>query len=156
MLQLKTRITENTMNQSAVTDWWNRNWKWFAPVGGLASLLILAGGFGAILSFVFGLLRSSDVYQQALAKARSSPAVIEAVGVPINEGFFMSGNIAVSGPSGNANLAIPISGPSGSGTIFLEARKSVGEWSFTKLVFEASKSDQRIDLLTHSPVRSNP
>jgi Cytochrome oxidase complex assembly protein 1 len=39
------------------------------------------------------------------------PAVIEALGSPIKEGFFVSGNTNVNGASGEANLSIPISGP---------------------------------------------
>src|SRR5690242_7952002 len=116
----------------APSSWWTRNWKWFVPAGCL-SLLALLGAFIALtLSFVFGMMKQSDAYQQALARAKASPAVVEALGQPLKEGFFTSGNINVNGPNGDAELAIPISGPKGGGTIYLEANKSTGEWSFSK------------------------
>jgi hypothetical protein len=110
-------------------------------------LLIVAFVF-VLMSFVFGMMKSSDAYSQALTRAKANPAVIEALGSPIKDGYFTSGSINETGPSGTAELSIPISGPKGSGTIFLEAHKSAGEWSFTKLVVEIDKSNQRIDLLT--------
>src|SRR5258706_2258744 len=82
------------------------------------------------------------------------PAVVAALGMPIVEGFFTSGNIKVSGRSGSADLAIPISGPSGSGTVFLEARKSAGQWSFLTLAFESEKTGERTDLLVESRARA--
>ena len=95
----------------------------------------------------FGAMKSSDVYKEALARAKASPAVAEALGTPIKAGYFISGNIKVSGPSGDADLSIPISGPRGKGTIYVEARKSAGEWSFSLLEVKIAGTQERIDLL---------
>ena len=135
------------MNAPAKTGWWSRNWKWFVPVGCFSICLLFAGLIALVLTFAFGVMKSSDAYKLALARARASPAVVEALGSPIREGLFTSGNVNVSGPSGNAELSIPISGPKGSGTLYLEARKSTGEWSFSKLVVQIEPSHRRIDLL---------
>jgi hypothetical protein len=121
--------------------------KWILPAGIAASLVLLAACIALVLYFVSALMKSSDVYQQAVAIARADPQVTQALGLPIEEGFFASGSIETSGPSGKAALAIPVSGSKGSGTIFLEARESVGEWSFSKLVFEVDGSRQRMNLL---------
>ena len=129
-------------------SWWSRNWKWFVPTGCL-SLITLAVAFVAILLVViFGAMRSTDVYQGAVARAKSNPAVIEALGSPIKEGLFLSGSTNVNGASGQADLAIPISGPKGKGTIYVVATKSAGEWSYSKLVVEIAKTKERIDLET--------
>ena len=151
------------MDQPKQPSWWNRNWKWFVPVGCLSSVILLAAFIAVIMIFVFGLMKSSDAYKLALDKAKSSPEVIEALGTPIREGYFTSGNINVSGPSGNADLAIPISGPKGGATIYLEAQKSAGEWSFSKLIVEIKGSRKRINLiantracLTPSSTRTSP
>jgi hypothetical protein len=48
----------------------------------------------------------------------------------------------VSGPSGNANLAIPIAGPKAKATIYVQGVKSVGQWSFPSLVVEIEIIDQ--------------
>jgi len=75
------------------------------------------------------------------------PVVIEALGAPIKEGFFVSGNTNVNGAAGEANLAIPISGPKGKGTIYVKATKALGRWSYSDLVVEIQATRTRIDLL---------
>ncbi|HVT02539.1 MAG TPA: cytochrome c oxidase assembly factor Coa1 family protein [Thermoanaerobaculia bacterium] len=135
------------MDQAMNTNWWSRNWKWFVPVGCLSSLLLIGAFIALIMSFAFGIMKSSEPYKVALSKAKANAAVVEALGTPIKEGYFTSGSVNVSGPSGSAELAIPISGPKGSGTIYLEARKSAGEWSFSKLAVKVDKTTRRIDLL---------
>src|SRR5437667_5101741 len=62
---------------------------------------------------VFSAVKSSDIYKDALARAKTHPAVIEALGSPVTEGFLLSGNTNVNGASGEANLSIPVSGPKG-------------------------------------------
>jgi hypothetical protein len=116
-------------------------------VGCLSGLVLLVGFVALILALVFGLIRSSDAYQQALAKARSSPAAAQVLGSPITEGYFTSGQINVNGASGNADLAIPVSGPKGKATLHVTASKSAGVWSFSTLVVELADTHERIDLL---------
>ena len=135
------------MDQKHEKNWWNRNWKWFVPVGCLGSLILFVGFIALIVCLVFGMMKSSDVYKQALAKAKARPAVQATIGTPIEEGLLITGNINVSGPSGQANLSIPISGPDGKATIYLVAAKSAGQWSFSTLVVEIKQTRQRIDLL---------
>ena len=96
---------------------------------------------------VFGAIKSTDSYKDAFARAKMHPAVIEAIGLPIKEGFFVSGNTNVNGASGEANLAIPISGPRGKATIYAKAAKSLGRWSYSDLVVEIHTTRERIDLL---------
>jgi len=100
-----------------------------------------------IVFFLFGMIKTSDVYKDAIAKARANPSVREAIGTPIEVGLLISGKIKISGPSGEARLSIPVSGPKGKGTIFVAARKSAGQWTFSILVLEIKKTRQRIDLL---------
>jgi hypothetical protein len=136
------------------SNWWERNWKWFVPVGCLSVILIFVGGIALMVTFVFGLMKTSDAYVQALSRAKENPAVVEALGRPIEDGYFSSGSINETGPSGRAELAIPISGPKGSGTIYLEANESANQWSFSKLEVEIDKTGERIDLLTESDERA--
>ena len=103
--------------------------------------------FVAIIVFVvFAAMKSSDVYKTAMARAKSDPRVVEALGSPIKDGMFVSGSTHVNGASGNADLAIPISGPKGKGTVYVVAEKSAGQWSYSKLVVEIDKNKERIDL----------
>jgi hypothetical protein len=66
---------------------------------------------GSIALIVFSAMRSSDVYKDALAWAKTHPVVIEALGSPVTDGFLVSGNTSVNGASGEADLSIPVSGP---------------------------------------------
>src|ERR1700737_2574794 len=127
-------------------NWWTRNWKWFVPTGCLTIVVLFAIFIASIVLVVFRALKSTDVYKDAVAKAKANPAVIEALGSPIKEGMFVSGNTNVNGASGEANLSIPISGPKGKATIYLKAEKSLGRWNYTDLVVEIEKTGERIDL----------
>ena len=138
------------------SNWWKRNWKWFVPMGCLTMALLFLAFVGSILVVVFSAMKSTDVYKEALARAKADPAVIEALGSPIKDGFLVSGNTNVNGASGESNLAIPISGPKGKGTIYLSANKSLGQWNYSGLVVEVGQTHERIDLLQRSTPASSP
>ena len=110
----------------------------------------------AVVLIVFSAVKSTDVYKDALIRAKAHPAVIEALGSPITEGFLLSGNTNVNGASGEANLSIPVSGPKGKGTIYVAATKSLGRWNYSGLVLEIAKTHQRIDLLQRPTAASSP
>jgi hypothetical protein len=128
-------------------NWWTRNWKWFVPTGCATISALFVIFILSIVLVVFGALKSTDVYKDAVAKAKTNPAVIEALGSPIRDGMFVSGSSNVSGASGESNLSIPISGPKGKGTIYLSAKKSAGRWEYANLVVEIQKTGERINLL---------
>ena len=117
------------------------------PAGCFSILVLFVAFAGSIALIVFGAMKSTDVYKDALARARVNSAVIETLGSPITDGFLVSGNTNINGASGEANLSIPISGPKGKGTIYVAANKSLGRWNYTGLVVEIAKTHQRIDLL---------
>ena len=135
------------MNQQHQGNWWGRNWKWFVPVGCSSAIILFVTFIVILLTFVFGLMKSSDAYKEALAKVKTHPAVKTSLGTPIEEGMFVTGNISISGPSGQADLAIPVSGPRGKGTVYVVATKSAGQWTFSTLAVEIKKTKERINLL---------
>jgi Cytochrome oxidase complex assembly protein 1 len=120
------------------------------PLGCFTMLLLLVAFVGSIALIIFSAMKSTDVYKDALARAKAHSAVIEALGSPITEGFLVSGNTNVNGASGEANLSIPISGPKGKGTIYAGAKKSLGRWNYSGLIVEIEKTHQRIDILQSS------
>jgi hypothetical protein len=128
-------------------NWWSRNWKWCVPVGCLGLLAIGAGFVLLIISLVFGLIKSSDPYEQALTTARQDPRVTRELGTPVEAGWYVTGNIETNPSSGHADIAIPVSGPEGPGTVYVVATKSAGAWTIQKLVVEIDATGQRIDLL---------
>ena len=126
------------------------------PLGGFTVALLFVVFVGSLLLIVFSAAKSTDVYKEALARAKTDPAVIEALGSPIKDGFLVSGNANVNGPSGESNLAIPISGPKSKGTIYVSAKKSLGEWNYSGLVVEVGQTHERIDLLENQLPLSSP
>jgi hypothetical protein len=137
-------------------NWWKRNWKWFVPLGCFTVALLFLAFVGSILVIVFSAMKSTDVYKEALARAKADPTVIEALGSPIKDGFLVSGNTNVNGASGDSNLAIPISGPKGKGTIYVSANKLLGQWNYSGLVVEIGQTHERIDLLQRSTPSNSP
>jgi amino acid transporter len=131
-------------------SWAERNPLWKIPLGCLTLLLLLAI-FGTVaVTIVVGSFRSSDVYRQALAKATESPQVRERLGEPIKPAWFISGQLNVSGSTGNANLSIPISGPRGRALIRAVAQKN-GVWRFSSLEVDLEGQPGKIDLLSIQP-----
>lgn len=110
----------------------------------LAGVLFVAG----IFALVFTAIKSSDVYKHAVQVAKHDTRVVNALGAPISEGWFVSGNINVSGSSGNADLAIPIVGNKAKGTIYVAARKSAGLWTYQTLELRVDGQEDRIDFLS--------
>lgn len=130
--------------------WFSRHWKAVVGIGCLGIILLILAFAAGIIFLVMGSIRSSDVYKQALAKANANPEVVLRLGQPIQPGWMLSGSINVSGPSGDADLAIPVSGPKGKGTIYAVAKKSAGEWTFSRLEVGVEGQQGRIDLLAPS------
>jgi hypothetical protein len=126
--------------------WMGRNWPWACGCGCLGLLLAGIALAVVIVVAVFGVLRSSDVYVDSLARAQADPAVIEALGEPIEAAYFFAGNVNVSGAGGTADMTIPISGPRGEGTLYIVANKFQGEWQYTTQEVQIAASGERIDL----------
>jgi hypothetical protein len=118
---------------------------------GIGAALILIGVIAFVFSVVVGFIKSSDAYVGAVARAKAAPAVVAALGAPLEEGWLVTGNIHVSGPTGLAELAIPISGPRGKATIYVEATKHLGVWQFDHLVVQLKSTHERIDLAPALP-----
>jgi Cytochrome oxidase complex assembly protein 1 len=108
----------------------------------MASLFILG-----ILAFVTVTMRSSEAYQQALTAAQRDPAVVAALGAPVEAGWFTKGRLEVSGATGHASLTIPVTGPRGSGQIDVVADKAAGKWTFRTLSVQVSGGATPLDLL---------
>ena len=101
-----------------------------------------------VFFFATGLMKQSDAYKIALARAQANSAVIDAIASPIAQTGIVSGNSNVNGPTGEANLSIPLSGPKGKATLYVEEKKSADLWMFQTMVVKIEKTGERIDLNT--------
>lgn len=136
--------------------WWQRHWRWAVPLLCLLCASLLVGAILLFMSALFGMMRSSDVYTIAMQRARDNPQVIEALGAPIEPGWYLTGEMNTSGASGNANLQIPISGPNGEGDLYVEAKKSAGRWDYRTLIVDIDGRTAQIDLLADDNVPAAP
>jgi len=132
-------------------SWFSRNWKWFIPTLILGLVLLLALFVGGLVTFVFGLLKSSEPYQHAVAVASSNPDVARELGTPIVPSWYLSGNINVSGSSGDADLAIPLKGSLHRGTVYVVAKKTDGIWKYSALKMLVEGRESPIELLPAPP-----
>ncbi len=101
-----------------------------------------------VFFFATGMMKQSEAYKIALARAQANSGVTEAIGSPIAQTGIVSGNSNVNGPTGEANLSIPLSGPKGKATLYVEAKKSADIWLFQTMVVKIEKTGERIDLNT--------
>ncbi len=103
--------------------WWQRHWRWAVPLLCLFCLIFFAGAMLLLVSGLFGMMRSSDAYIDSMQRMRENPRVVEALGKPIKPGWYLSGEMNISGASGEASLQIPISGPKAEANLYVEAEK---------------------------------
>jgi hypothetical protein len=120
-------------------------WVWIGVGCGVA-LMGIAGFIAFMVFAIFTSMRSSAPYRDAVQRAQNDPRVIEALGRPIEPGWFISGSINTSGQSGDANLDVPVSGPKQSGSIHVVGTKEGGRWTYTRMLFTPA-SGPTIDLL---------
>lgn len=109
----------------------------------LSTMLVFVGG---ILFLILNDFTSSPVYIQALKAARADPRVIQALGEPIQPGWFVTGSLEEQGLSGDANLVIPLSGSRKNGTLYAAAREGNGVWRFYTLAVRVDGDSEIITL----------
>lgn len=103
--------------------------------GGCLGLLVLGGvAVAAIFYFVFGAMKKSDVYVEAVKRAQNSTEVQSVLGTPIEPGWMLSGSFNYENGSGSANFKIPVKGPKGEATVVAVGEKAVGgAWIYSQL-----------------------
>jgi hypothetical protein len=108
-------------------------------------MLLFAAFIGAIVAVAFGAMKSSDVYKGAVSLAASDARVVEALGTPLQTGWWLSGNIKIVNDTGTADLTIPLSGPRGKGSLAVKATKDGGAWEYQRLILRP-EGGEAIDL----------
>ncbi len=124
-----------------------KSWVKWVVLGCSGLLVVAIVAAAGCMSLIMGSVKKSGAYQEAMATVRANPAAITALGEPIEAGFFVSGSVSVTGPTGEANLSIPLHGPKGKGTLYVEATKRAGRWEFALLELEVAGQEARIPLL---------
>ena len=129
-----------------------RKWAfWGVVIYILFALFALSSIF---LTFYF--IKSSDAYQLALQRVQTHPAAVQVLGTPIDAGWSVSGNVQVSGSSGEASFSFPVSGPKASGEVYVDATKEMGAWHINRQVLKIEKTGEQIELTERSPQAAAP
>src|SRR5579872_2108465 len=114
-------------------------------------VLVMVATFGAgIVGFVFGTMKSNELYRHTLQVATNDTRVQAKLGAPVTPGWLVTGKINTSGSSGTAQLAIPLRGSAHKGTVYVVASKSAGQWSYQTMDFIVDGENGKLDLLAAS------
>jgi hypothetical protein len=124
-----------------------RLWAIWGAVIWLCAIALFSGVFGG----TFYLLRHSEAYELGASRLQANSEAIAVLGAPISTGYPM-GSISTGGDSGRAFLSFSATGTKASGHVFLQAVKTAGVWSLTKLSLRVEGRDEVIDLLKQSRV----
>ncbi|TWU65018.1 Cytochrome oxidase complex assembly protein 1 [Crateriforma conspicua] len=115
--------------------------------GGCLGVVLLCGGvMGFGVFSLFTLIKSSDPYQQSLARAQANETLIAELGQPIEAGWMLQGNINLNDDDGDADLTYPISGPNGSATVKVKGSKQDGVWTYEIMRATVDGSGTQVDL----------
>lgn len=135
-----------TLARESDGDRRSRIWRKPVSLGATFALRCLS----AFILWILRIIKSSAPYRLGLALAKSDPAVAEALGRPVSEGLFTTGAMSVDGPTGRAELSIPLQGPKGRALLHVHATRTHGEWRLDAVVLETESPARRIAL---SPCR---
>ena len=116
-------------------SWFQRNWIWFVPTSMLGGIAIIAIFALVIASLVFGIIRDSEVLQQAIVIASKNAEVTDVTGTPVEPGFLVSGSLRTNNEDGTADLRSTIKGPDGEGSLKVIATRTSGAWHYDELTF---------------------
>ncbi len=93
-----------------------------------------AAACAALVIFVFGAIKRSDVYTNALNRVKADQRVVAVLGEPIEPGFWVSGNVNINNGKGNADFEFPVHGPRGNAKVHAVASTEGQGWDYTTLM----------------------
>jgi hypothetical protein len=136
--------------------WRNKRWesvehfkrvqrRW--AIAGVIAWLAMLGVIAATFFLVISALTRSDVYTGAVGKLNATPAALELLGAPIVPGFPM-GNFSLDAATGAAQFSIPVEGSKARGTVYVDATRDLGIWTYNRIELAVEGQDRRIDLNT--------
>lgn len=130
-------------------NWLQRNLKWVLPLAVVALLggwvLLSWGGYYKIT----GVLRDSEPYRLAMARAGADPQLQAALGQPIKASPFLLGNFSHTAGGRQISMEIRLSGPHGKAKYSVAARRSGdAPWCYDVLAIRLPGRPEPLDLRT--------
>ncbi len=132
--------------------WQNRTWrdvehfkktqkKW-SIAGAILVFIVLPLFVISISSMLKG-----EAFDLSLKAINSNNEVVQLIGTPIEPGFFVMGNIQISGSTGQASLQYSISGPKGEAVAYVLANKEIGQWNLNEVIVYKEEQDLKIQVI---------
>ncbi|HEU4522808.1 MAG TPA: cytochrome c oxidase assembly factor Coa1 family protein [Thermoanaerobaculia bacterium] len=112
-------------------SWWSRYWMWVVALGCLLPILVIGGCVAGIAYFAMSTIRATDVYTDAVERAKSDPRVVEALGAPVETRWWVTGEFNVDGEEDSADFDVPLQGSQNKGTLEVEGTRDRGDWSYS-------------------------
>jgi hypothetical protein len=106
-----------------------RKWAW----AGLIFIVVL---LPTCIGVPMAAMKNSEAFGLSFAEVQRNEQLRMELGEPIEAGLFVTGNIQISGPDGEANLQYSVEGPKAEGQVYVYALKHAGLWELQELVIE--------------------
>ncbi len=113
--------------------------------------LIVFAGFAVSLVMLLMKFLKGEAYQLSLEELKKSPLVAEYYGEPLQPSWYVLGKVNLNGDGGFAAIEYRVEGPLSSGTVYVYAARSAGEWDLAKVMivnqsdgYEISVVDEEI------------
>jgi hypothetical protein len=97
-------------------------------LGVLAGLGLVLGIFGAMFAGIVHLIKGTAAYRASLEYATHAPAVVRALGSPMEDGVIPTGGVTANGASGDARFSIRLHGPRADGRVHVVSHRAGGVW----------------------------
>lgn len=133
--------------------WQNRTWrdvdhfKQTQKKWAISGLILVFIGLPILIVSISSMLKG-EAYELSLSEIKSNTEVTQLIGSPIEPGFFVMGNVKISGPNGEASLQYSISGPKGSAEAYVFALKNMEKWVLQDIVVYSEELQQKIHVIT--------
>ena len=119
-------------------SWWKRNWKWFVSVCGILLIIIsvfISSGMGRIGADLAQAYSDTELYENALDKAKSDQKVTELLGEiePIDKLAILEGEVHYTNDNQTVNSTIRIKGEKGKARMDIIADRINNEWKYKKI-----------------------
>ena len=118
-------------------SWWNRNWKWLVPVSGILLIfaILISSGMGRIGADLAKAYSDTELYENALKKAKSNQKVTELLGEikPIDKLAILEGEVHYTNDNRTVSSTIRIKGSKGKARMDIIADRINNKWSYKKI-----------------------
>jgi len=123
----------NLMTQAELMAWEQKARRWVLV--GLVGLVTGIFGFGLLtLDISYRMLKQTPVMTEAVERISADPRVLEVLGMPLQLGWAVTGELEDLPERGTARMEFSLRGPKGGAAVKLRAEKSpAGAWRYLLL-----------------------